>query len=344
MVSPLDPRFIGDPSDWLAYQQLQAGTPDIFQITLSGLTQSVLFKVGTSNVGRARRLVSSYNIHFLALELAPPYVMFSLEGMRSGFAISDIILSTGAPGPGGIATASSTSQYGKAGYYFAAPVNQAGQESSYFAGPKMAPLPGNIVTSQTPPDVGDPDLVVTTETINGQSVRKLTFSATVPFNGNGIIGVFILNPGSGGTAGDRVPVTFTGGTGAGAEATAVINSNGGVGEIVMISTGAGYTTAPVASVAGVSAVLDVQLGPAADFYAYQIYMDNYFGGGLTEAQIIAGDVRFPGSPLVGSMYLLPDTPPTGANIDFYFVSISTTGSRRIDPTGAPSVTLVGGLT
>lgn len=345
MVSPIDPRFLGDPMDWLAFQQLQSGTPDIFQITLSAITQAVVFRVGTTNVGRARRQVSGYNIHFLPLALASPSILYNIDGALSAFQISDIILSTGAPGPGGVVTASSTSQWNRAGYYFAAPVNQAGQESQYFAGPKLAPLPGNIASAQTPPDVSDPTLVVTTETLRGRSVRKLQFSARVPSNGNGVIAVFITNMGTGLTPGQRVDIVFAGGGGSGAKATGIANDLGGLGEVVITETGAGYTTVPTATPSVGTASLEAQVGPAAAFMGFQIYIDHYFNNSLQEAQFISGPTYFqPGQLMSGSMYLLPDTPPTGMDIDFYFVSISTTGSRRVDPTAAPVYTLVGGLT
>lgn len=347
MVGEANPNFMMEPYDWLAYHQLQAGTPDIFQITLSSLTASVVFRVGTTNISRSRRQVSGYNIHFLPIELAPPSILFALEGAQSAFRISNIVLSTGAPGPGGIATGTSTTLYGKPGYYFAAPVSQSGQESSYFAGPKMAPLPGGVIAAQTPPDVSDVDVDVVTEEVNGRSVRKLTFSAVVPSNGNGVVAVFINTPGSGGTPGARLPVTFTtvGGSGSGAEATAVINDTGGVGQVIMANTGAGYLTEPIVSVAGIAGTnMQAEVGPAAQFLGYQIYIDGYFGRPLREAQLIAGDVRWPGQRLSGAFYLLPDTPPTGGDIDFYFVSISTSGSRRVNPTSSPVFTLAGGLT
>ena len=345
MASPLDPRFIGDPSDWLSFQQLQAGTPDIFNISLATLSRTVLFRIGSTNVSKTRKQVSGYNVHFLPIALASPSTLFSLEGQRSAFAVSDIVLTTGAPGPGGVVTASSALLFGKAGYYFAAPVNQAGQESIYFAGPKLAPLPGNVVTAATPPDVSNPSLVVSTQTVNGRSVRRLEFSATVPSNGNGVVAVNVLNPGSGYTYGANPQITFTGSSGSGAVATGIVNANGGLDEVLVGETGAGYITAPVATASPGSAVLEAVVGPSTDFAGYQIYMDGYFGNGLAETQYIAGgNVNFPGSILTGAFYLLPDTPPTGVDIDFYFVSISSTGSRRVNPTSSPVYTLVGGLT
>ncbi len=336
-------RFVMDPSDWLAFQQQNAGTPDIFRVALNALNQTVVFRVGTSNVGRARRQVAGYNIHFVAASLASPSILFSLQGARSAFAVSDIVLSTGAPGPGGIVVAESANQWGKAGYYFAAPVNQAGGESILFAGPIQAPIPGTNATAATPPDVSDPDLVVTTETVLGQSVRKLMFSAVVPSNGLGVSAIFIGNAGSGLT--ESVPLVFTGGSGSGgASGTAVINDSGGVGEVIVTESGS-YYTAPTVTAPPGSATLYAELGPSTSFAGYQIYIDGYAGGGLTESNVISGaNATVPGSTLSGFIYLLPDTPPFGGDIDFYFVSLSPTGTRRINPTSSPSFTLVGGLT
>jgi len=55
-------------------------------------------------------------------------------------------------------------------------------------------------------------------------------------------------------------------------------------------------------------------------------------------------VGHPNSTMSGFIYLLPDvsaSPPPA--VTFYFVSITSKGSRRPDPTSSPSVTLAGGL-
>lgn len=343
MLSATDPRFISDPSDWLAFQQLNAGTPDIFTIFLNTVNESVEFKVGTSNIGRARKQVSSYNIHFLSQGLASPSILFSLEGQRSGFRLSDIVASTGAPGPGGVAYASSQNQYGKAGYYFAAPVNQAGQESIYFAGPLVAPLPGNIVNAQVPPDVSDPAVVVTTETVNGYDTRRVTVSATVPSNGQGVVAVAVLNPGSGYTFGDNPQCVFSGGGGSGAMGTAIINSGGGVSRVEMVETGSGYILTPTVTAPGGSAVLEALVGNGTDFFGYQIYIEGYFGDSqVRESQMVSDNNRlYPGQTMQGSFTMLPDL--TASSTTLYFVAISSTGARRTDPTAAPSVTIPGGI-
>jgi hypothetical protein len=338
-------RFESDPSDWLAFRQRIANTPDIFNVALNLARESVVFRVGNTNAGVGRSQIASYNIRFISADLVSSSTINSIEGARSAFNIADIVVSTGAPGPGGIVIAESVNQFGKDGYYFATAVTQAGRDSTEFAGPVKAPLPGSITTNATPPDVSSVDLDVTTETVRGRSVRKLTFSAIVPSNGKGVVSIFVLNPGSGYTPGTNYPVQFSGGNGLGASAIAITNSSGGIDRILVAETGNNYTIAPSAAVAPGGAVLDVQLGASSDFAGYQIYIDGYFGNLLQESQTISGgNAKFPGSTLTGAFYLLPDTPPTGGDIDFYFVSISSTGSRRADPTASPVFTLAGGLT
>lgn len=335
-----------DPFDYLAFRQLQAGVPDIFRVALSLIEGAVIFTVGTSNNGRTRRQVSGYNIRFLPLDDAPSTIMFDVDGASKAFANADIILSTGAPGPGGTVIAQSVSQFGKAGYYFASPVSQTGRESSLFAGPKLAPLPGSIVASATPPDVTSPLLSIQSETINGRSRRVLTFTATVPSNAKGVIAVNVLNPGSGysGLPGATIPLAFVG-NGTGATGVGILDANLGIGTALVTQTGNSYTSIPTVTAPPGSAVLEAILGDGTEFSGYQIYIDNYFARPLMESIVVVGaNSRRSNSTMSGVAYLLPDTPPIAAHaVTFYFVSVSPTGQRRYDPTAAPSHTLAGGL-
>lgn len=344
-ASNMTTRFQMDPSDWLAFQQLQAGTPDIFYILPLTASHSLQFTVGTTNIGFGRKQVAFYNIHFLDIDLAPSTVLFDVNGAQAAFRLSDIIISTGAPGPGGVVKAVSQSQYGKAGYYFAAPVNTAGQESRFFAGPLLAPLPGSFILNATPRDVSAPDLDIADAPVNGYDRKLLTFSARTPSNTNGVIGVNVLNAGSGYTPLVDIPLIFTG-VGTGAEGFARINANGNVIDAVVTEAGTGYTEPPPVTIGG-SAVLVSEIGEGTAFAGYQIYMYNYFNDiTLVEAVAIGGSTTNmrPNTLMSGAMYLLPDVPAVVAHdITFYYVSVSVTGARRSDPTGAPSFLLAGGL-
>lgn len=335
-----------DPQDWLSFQQQRAGTPDIFYISLNPAAGTVIFTVGTTNQGRGRAQVASYNIHFVKFNDVPASIIFDYNGALEAFKVSNIVLSTGAPGPGGVVTVSSTSQYGKAGYYFAAPVTQSGYESSYFAGPKQAPTINGIVQAATPPDVSNPDVDIVTETVNGRSVRRANFTAVIPFNGHGVIAVAVLNTGTGyGTIGTHVPLVFTGGGGTGAEAIGTVDANGGIGSVLVSKTGAGYTGIPTATAPPGGAVFAVYVGDAAEFAGYQIYLDNYFLGSLQESVFcngVQGEI-LAGYPMTGTLLLLPDSAVGAHDVDFYFVSVSPTGVRKIDPTTAPKVTVSGGI-
>ena len=94
-----------------------------------------------------------------------------------------------------------------------------------------------------------PDAAETFQVSGTNTITNIfTYSENVYLNR--VLDIVITNQGSGYTPGSNIPVTFTGGGGAGAAGTAAVSNSGKVIAIAITNTGTGYTSAPLVTING----------------------------------------------------------------------------------------------
>ena len=146
----------------------------------------------------------------------------------------------------------------------------------------------------------------------------------------------------------RFVVTGTGGGGTGFSGLAILQDGQVVGVEIINPGDDNYTSAPTLDFSagdGTGAAGTAFLTTGGSISSYQLYINNYFKNGITvEGPFCANGDALPGNLIRGSFLLEDDSAAGAHNVTFYFVSLSQTGTRRTDPTSAPSVVVLGGIT
>ena len=323
--------------------------PQFFYVTIDEVNLAWSFFVSDYANTSRRTNRASYSIYFCPISFATPAQMSNQGVSTDAFNNSVLIVSGPAPPRGGDVRFTSASHFGEDGWFFCTS-RSPGLLEGPFNGPVRSPVIQTDLNNAIPPEVTDPTITKTDVVINGQTVAKLDFSAIIPAEFSGVIAISMTNQGTGYTS---VPdVAFSGGDGTGAAGFATVDLTAGIVTGVTITSGGrDYSNPPTIAFTGgggSGAAATASIGQSSIFSGYQLYIRDYFEGisPTTEESVsVARNFTLPaGQALTGTLYLLPDNPPFSNNVTFYFVSLSPSGRRRLDPENAPSFTIVGGIT
>jgi len=317
--------------------------PSIFTISFPSTRDELVFTIGGVTPIQAFKINARYEVVFAPISLVSASQLADAQTGINAFLEGTTVGSVGIPASGGTAIIENRSLATQDGWFWATAVNPAGIRSEP-AGPLRNPLTAGF-DSRIPADVGSPTISMKAVTRFDRPVVQLDVSATVPGQG---LGISLVNVGNGGTGYTNAAVTVTPVDGFGSGAVLVPSILGGrITRIDVADPGNGYTQPPDLAITGdgTGATATCVLTNSGSFDGYQLYFEDYFQNpALVEGRFISTTPSHtPGSPLISSFVMEPDSPP-GHNVNVYFVSLSKTGTRRSDPTGAPVVALPSGIT
>lgn len=264
------------PLPWWA----QIRPPQVFNIGYSPDKTTLVFEVGDPAVPNTRRLVASYRIYFAPMSLANSSIIGNPSVAANVFVQSTMIASSNAPLNGGNVMIRETAHAGLDGWFFATGVSVRNIESE-FRGPVRNPIVG-IRDSRIAPDVTDVQASLTDGGLDpaGRQLVKVSVSARVPYQSQGVSTITVSNSGSGYTSNPLVAVDPPP-SGTTALAQATINDAGEVIFITVTDSGSGYVATPAVTVTGgggSGATAVAVLTTTGSFAGMQIYLANYFSG------------------------------------------------------------------